>query len=183
MFAMGNSIRLIRLCIPLHVSRHAHTISSTSGESRMMHHTSSVNSMERLVFNKIVRCKNKIFRIQSITMVPYRERVSLEARQKDCANAMQKKPTHIPTIVEPSRESRLPPINGTKFLLPRDMTGGELQYVLRKRTKLDPAEAFFIMCEGKLISPTRTIAEMHHANRDPFDGFLYLNYTTENAFG
>jgi len=76
----------------------------------------------------------------------------------------------------------LPDLDKNKYLVPIDITIGQLAYIIRKRIKLNPSAAMFLMINNAMVPATQTIGETEQKHMDE-DGFLYIYYTTENCFG
>jgi len=87
----------------------------------------------------------------------------------------------IPIIVE-RRRNNIVPIDKRKFMAPESLTMGQFTFVIRKRLKLQPSEAVFLFINNKLINQSRCLKEEYDTNKDE-DGFLYVYYDFENAFG
>lgn len=69
-------------------------------------------------------------------------------------------------------------------MLPPHLNGAQLLYVIRRRMQLRPSETVFLLCGGrKMIGSLDTVSNLHALYRDPEDGFLYITYALENAFG
>jgi GABA(A) receptor-associated protein len=79
--------------------------------------------------------------------------------------------------------STLPESDKKKYLVPNDLTVGQLLHVIRKRIKITATDAIFLFTE-KNISPATTaqLGQVYAENADP-DGFLYMTYNTESTFG
>ena len=82
------------------------------------------------------------------------------------------------------RREDIPDIDRKKYLVPCDLTMGQLAYVLRKHSDgLDPSESLFIfISDGKVLAPScSTIGLLHdHYSRE---GFLQVEVCLENTFG
>lgn len=115
-------------------------------------------------------------------MLPFRRRLTPEQRRAECERVTARRPGYVPTIVERG-DAAAPHIDKEKFLLPADLSGDQLTFVVRRRLRMDPSHALFLLCGGKLVASATTAAELHRLHRDPEDGFLYVRYTLENAFG
>jgi GABA(A) receptor-associated protein len=116
------------------------------------------------------------------TALPYRRRVPLAERKRACERARMRHPAHVPTILERSGADT-PVMNREKFLLSGALTGSQLQYVVRRRLALRGDEAIFLLCDRRVVPATASVFELDARHRDPDDGFLYVVYTCENAFG
>lgn len=104
------------------------------------------------------------------------------SRLSESTRIREKFPGRIPIVVNPHKKTD-PPIDKKKYLAPSDITVSQFQYVIRKRLLLSPDTAFFLFLEDRSIpTPASTMREVYDWNRSG-DGFLYLTYTLENAFG
>jgi GTP pyrophosphokinase len=82
-----------------------------------------------------------------------------------------------------SRGNRKEIIEKTKFLIPGDLTMGQVIYIIRKRIKLNDSESVFLFVNDSILPPTSsTISSIYESNKDE-DGFLYISYCNENVFG
>ena len=63
-----------------------------------------------------------------------------------------------------------------------DMTVGQLVYVLRKRIALPSDKAVFIFINNTLPPSSALVSNVYLKHREE-DGFLYICYSGENAFG
>ena len=115
-------------------------------------------------------------------METYKCSHSFEQRTNECNRILQKHPDRVPIIVCKSAECTLGDIDKQKYLTPRDLTLGQFIYVIRKRIKLKPEEALFIMINNNIVPGKSTLSEIYEAHKDE-DGFLYVTYTSENTFG
>ncbi len=108
---------------------------------------------------------------------------SFEKRKEESSRIIEKYPDKIPIILEKSDSSSLPKINKQKFLLPKDLTVGQFLYINRRDIKLEPTQAIFIFVNNSVIpSTTQSIGSVYLENADK-DGFLYVTYSAEQAFG
>jgi len=115
-------------------------------------------------------------------MDTYKRRHSLEQRTNECIRIKNKHPDKVPIIVCKAKGCTLGDIDKSKFLTPKDLTLGQFIYVVRKRIKLNPEEALFILINNMIIPAKSTLSEIYDSNKDD-DGFLYIIYTSENTFG
>ena len=114
-------------------------------------------------------------------MLPYRLRLTLDQRIRDRHVAFTRKPDHIPIIVE-RKTNDAPTIDREKFLVPQDLTCAQFLYVIRRRLRMKPSDALFLSCSNRIVPSSTVLSSLYHSNRDE-DGFLYLQYSLENAFG
>jgi len=94
-------------------------------------------------------------------------------------------PDRIPVIVTRSKSSSdgAPEIDKNKFLVPRDLTMGQLQYVVRKRIKLGPEKALFLFVGGSCAPTHELVSNVFEECQCPDTLFLYVEYSLESVFG
>lgn len=92
----------------------------------------------------------------------------------------------MPIIVEKGARGQadIPDLDKSKFLVPAELSVGQLVYVVRSRLHLASETALFIYSakDGSALptsSLIRDVDEQHRAE----DGFLYINYAGEATFG
>jgi GABA(A) receptor-associated protein len=112
----------------------------------------------------------------------FKKQTTLGHRQEESSRMKEKYPDRIPVIIEQSTGCVLPPIDKRKYLVPHDLTIYHLQYIVRKRLKVRDHETMFLFCEGALLRTDQYISNVYKHKVDQ-DGFLYLTYSQENAFG
>ncbi|XP_048132179.1 autophagy-related protein 8B-like isoform X3 [Rhodamnia argentea] len=105
-----------------------------------------------------------------------------EMRRAEAARIREKYPDRIPVIVERADRSNISDIDKRKYLVPADITAGQLVYVVRKRIKLSPEKALFIFVKNTLPPTASLMSAIYEEFKDE-DGFLYLTYSGENSFG
>jgi len=90
---------------------------------------------------------------------------------------------HIPVIVEKSDVVGTPDISKKKILVQEDVTIAQFLHTLRRFVKIDSTQAMFIFVDGSHIPQlSDTMGSIYEKHADK-DGFLYLSYTLEQAFG
>lgn len=115
-------------------------------------------------------------------MTRFIETHSFDQRLEESTKIRLKYPNSVCTIVEKSPSSNIAIMDKKKFLIPKDLTIGQFIYVLRKRIHLHPSEAIFIFIDNTLPPSTATIGSIYEKYQNK-DGFLYMEYSGENAFG
>ena len=117
----------------------------------------------------------------------FKEKYTLEDRQKSFRNINSKYPDKIPVVVEKSvikSGNNIPDIDRSKFLVPADLNVSAMSYVVRKRIKLEPHHALVLYFKDSHIQPSmKLISEIYKEEKDEEDGFLYITYAGENTFG
>lgn len=110
---------------------------------------------------------------------------TLEQRQKMACEQRAKYTDRTPIIVERAHtEQRLPRLDKERFIVPIDLTMGQLEHVIRRRLQLTPTTAIFISTRNNVMIPnTEPISRIDDQFQDPDDGFVYLTYRGEETFG
>ena len=104
-------------------------------------------------------------------------------RRTESERIRKKYPDRIPIIVEHSKNSdNIPTIDKQKYLVPGDLTMGQFSYVIRKRIKLSPEKALFLMVNNKLVNTSEIMNNIYEKEKD-VDGFIYIILCGENTFG
>jgi GABA(A) receptor-associated protein len=98
----------------------------------------------------------------------------------------------IPCLVEKNEKSDIASVDKNKYLVPCDLTMGQFVYVIRKRIKLAPEKAIFILVNDLMPPSSSLISQVYDEHKDE-DGFLYIVYSSggllwgliflENTFG
>lgn len=123
----------------------------------------------------------------SVSTGKFQDDYPFNERQAESTRVRIKYPEHIPVIVEKIARSTIPVLKNKKYLIPVNCTVGEFIYLIRKKMKEDsvellPEQAFFLFVKGTIPSTAAKLNEVYHNHKDK-DGFLYINYSSENTFG
>lgn len=115
----------------------------------------------------------------------YKENISFNERKDESSRIKSKYPERVPCIVELSSKIKDKDINldKNKYLVPNDLTCGQLLYIIRKRIKLGPEKALFMYVSEKDLPPSSSILSQIYQQHSDDDGFLYLKIESENTFG
>ena len=105
--------------------------------------------------------------------------------KEEAIRVRTKYPDRIPVIVNRSKSagSDVPFIDKHKFLVPADLTMGQLQYVIRKRLTLTPDKALFLFVNNVATPTSSLVSTIYEEYKDPDTQFLYVTYAMENTFG
>jgi|LakMenEpi03Aug12_release.lakeMendotaPanAssembly.Ray.scaffolds.fasta_scaffold994559_2 GABA(A) receptor-associated protein len=105
-------------------------------------------------------------------------------RQMESLRMLNKYPDRVPVICQ--RHSKANPdcpyIDKIKYLIPLDLTLSQFIYVIRKRMTLSSEKALFVFINGTIPAMNALLSQIYREHQDE-DGFLYINYNTENTFG
>jgi GABA(A) receptor-associated protein len=112
----------------------------------------------------------------------FKTQYSFDHRFEEAQRIRRKYPNRIPVICEKDCNADISTIDKNKFLIPDSLTVGQFSCVIRKRLKLRPETAMFIMVKDTLPSISTKILSLYEKYKDD-DGFLYVKYKGEDIFG
>jgi GABA(A) receptor-associated protein len=120
----------------------------------------------------------------SYTEGSFKKRYKIIDRKTESSRIRKKYPDRIPIIVEHSKKNfqNIPTLDKQKYLVPGDLTIGQFAYVIRKRIKLSPEKAMFMLINNKMINTSEYVTNVYDNNADE-DGFLYVVVSGESTFG
>jgi len=107
-----------------------------------------------------------------------------EVRREEAKKIREKYPDRVPVICEKadSTDNQLQEIGKTKYLVPGDLNVGQFAYIIRKRIKLPPETALFLMVNQILPPHAAMMSQLYDEHQAP-DSFLYMTYSGEKTFG
>lgn len=108
----------------------------------------------------------------------YKKNNSFEERKSESNRIRIKYNNRIPVIVEVIDLK----LDKSKYLVPCDFTASQLLCIIRKRIKILPETALFILINNSFPLATATMAMLYKEHKDK-DGFLYMVLSLENTFG
>jgi len=116
--------------------------------------------------------------------ISFKQKKPLAIRKEEVAQIRVKFPTKIPVIVERyHKESSLPPLDKTKFLVPQEITMSQFITIIRNRLQLNSQQALYLLVSNRnLASLSRPLTQVYRDYRDE-DGFLYVTYASQEVFG
>ena len=112
----------------------------------------------------------------------FKSKHSFEKRKEESSKIIIKYPERIPVICEKAQGTDAPEIDKKKYLVPKDITVGQIVYIIRQRIKLGPEQALFIFVNNIIPATSSSISNVYENYKDK-DGFVYLVYSSENTFG
>jgi GABA(A) receptor-associated protein len=111
----------------------------------------------------------------------YKESYSFEQKKAEATRIMNKYPTRVPILVSKGKNCRWE-LDREKYLVPDDLTVGQFMWVIRKRLKLPPEEALFMLVGWSIPASNQMLGYIYDTYHDD-DGFLYITYDSEGVFG
>tara|TARA_Y100000389_G_scaffold178291_1_gene191330 strand:+ start:37 stop:423 length:387 start_codon:yes stop_codon:yes gene_type:complete len=112
----------------------------------------------------------------------YKETNDYDIRKLESTKIITKYPERIPVIVEKTQNSNIANIDKNKYLVPKDLTIGQLVYVIRKRIKMPPEMGLYVFIKNTIPPQYELVSTIYEMYKD-VDGFLYVTYSGENTFG
>jgi len=113
----------------------------------------------------------------------YKQKNPFENREAESRRIRSRYPDRVPVIVENDpKDNQIPALDKVKYLVPNDLSMGQFIYVIRKRIKLAPEKAMFVMINGTLPPTSMLIGQIFNDHHDE-DGFLYATIAGESTFG
>jgi len=102
----------------------------------------------------------------------------------EAAKVMAKYPDKLPVAIHKARGARdtLPELKKWKYVVPRDLSMGQLIYLIRRYLTLPPEDALFLFVGNTLVPSSAQISEVWAQYRED-DGALHVVYSGESAFG
>lgn len=115
-------------------------------------------------------------------MASFKQEFPFETRQTESEKIRNKYPDRVPVVIERASKCDLPDLDKKKFLIPKDLSVGNLVYIIRKRIKLAPEQGIYVFQGNTLLSTAALMSVIDQSYKDD-DGFLYIVYSGESTFG
>ncbi|RNF25808.1 Atg8-like protein 2 [Trypanosoma conorhini] len=125
----------------------------------------------------------------------YQRTHTFAERQKEVLTIRGRFPQHVPIVCEPAssdtalgagaisdRYRVLRDLDCSKFLVPGDASMQQLMVLLRTRLVLEAEQAVFLFIDDTVLPNSACVGDLY-AQRKDTDGFLYMTYSIESAFG
>ncbi|XP_025837506.1 microtubule-associated proteins 1A/1B light chain 3C-like [Agrilus planipennis] len=109
---------------------------------------------------------------------------TVEIRKEEVMAIRNRFPTKIPVIVQRfSKETNLPQLDKSKFLVPQEITMSQFLTIIRNRMHISSSQALYLLINNRsMVSLSLTLAEVYTEHSGP-DGFLYVTYASQEMFG
>lgn len=117
--------------------------------------------------------------------IPFKEMYSFQHRCDEANKVLNKYPDRIPVICERAPNHKaLPAIDKKKYLIPLELTCGQLLMVLRRRIHLDAKQAIFLfIAKTNTIPKSEALVSAMYSQYKDTDNFLTFHYSGEDTFG
>jgi microtubule-associated protein 1 light chain len=114
----------------------------------------------------------------------FKDRKKLADRIRMVQEIKRQQPDKVPIIIERYESERsLPILDHCKYLIPAHITVADVMQIIRRRLQLHPDQAFFLLINEKsMVSASMTVGELYQLEKYQ-DGFLYIVYASQPAFG
>ena len=112
----------------------------------------------------------------------YKRTTSIEQRRISCQRARKMYPDRVPVVLERG-STECPTLDRFKFLIPTDMTVAQFQHVVRFRLRMDKEHALLLFINNTVPMCSERMGILYDRSHDGEDGFLYMRYDKERAFG
>lgn len=114
----------------------------------------------------------------------FKEKYTLNHRKLEFNRIHLKYPDKIPLIIIKKHKNKyLNDIDKYKYLVPNNLSIGQLLYIIRKKINLEPEKSIFIFFgNNSLVPNSELIYKVYNDFKDE-DGFLYCYYAGENTYG
>ena len=114
----------------------------------------------------------------------FQEKIPFHKREAQSERIRTEFPNHVPVIVEPCNNKAPDRVQKTKYLVPKEYPVSRFLSMLRgKISNLHRDEAIFLFTDDNSTpSASETMSRLYDQKHHE-DGFLYLHYAFENAFG
>lgn len=116
-----------------------------------------------------------------IDKICYKEKNSYEKRLAESTSILKKYPERVPIICE-RLTPKVPLLDRTKYLCPKDLNMGNFLFVIRKRLKLESEQAIYLFVNNTMLPVSKDLGLIYEMHKDK-DGFLYIRYDFETTFG
>lgn len=106
---------------------------------------------------------------------------SFEERKRMSAGLLQKNSNLCPIILEKSDQCELLNLPKNQMLIKRELTIGQLLYLVREKLKLTSQDSLFLFVDNeKVPSIHQTVGKVYDTSKHK-DGFLYITYGNDNS--
>ncbi len=96
---------------------------------------------------------------------------------------LEKYPNKVPCIIQRHlRCNDVPQLKRKKYLLPKHIHMSDLLYYIRAQLTVPPHISVYVLVGNSLPSLNQTLSLIYEEEKAE-DGYLYISYSSEHAFG
>ncbi|KAJ8954210.1 hypothetical protein NQ318_005805 [Aromia moschata] len=109
----------------------------------------------------------------------------IEVRKEEILAIRSRFPSKIPIMVQRyHRESHLPQLDKSRYLVPQDLAMSQFLSVIRNRINLNPNQALYLLVNNRsMMSLSLTLGQVYAEHANTEDGYLYITYASQETFG
>jgi|SaaInlV_165m_DNA_1040744.scaffolds.fasta_scaffold00259_6 GABA(A) receptor-associated protein len=116
-------------------------------------------------------------------MSEFKKNHTFDQRSTEAKRILKKYPDRIPIIIEKNKNCRsLPKFDKNKYLVPDNISLGQLIQIVRRKISVKPDVALFCFADNTIPTSGTNIRKLYNTYKENC-GFLYLSICTENTFG
>lgn len=113
----------------------------------------------------------------------FKERKNSAERRRMVLDILRQHPDKVPLIIERDGPERyLPLLDHCKYLVPSHTTIAEIMQIIRRRLELHRDQTIYLLINEKVHPISMAIGQLYDYEKDD-DGFLYIVYASQPAFG
>ena len=112
----------------------------------------------------------------------YKKNTAPADRRLSCEHARSLYPDRVPVVLERA-SADCPVLERSKFLVPVDMTVAQFLHIVRVRLRMGSEHALLLFVNDIVPTGSERMGVLYSKNHDAEDGFLYMRYDKEHAFG
>ena len=119
-----------------------------------------------------------------MSILSYEETTSLEDRIKKSSSILKNHSNMVPILLEKNKSDKILKgcIHKSKYIISRETNIAQVLLVLRERFNINSNHSIYILCGKNIIPGSYSLGELYDKHKKK-DGFLYLEYCSENVFG
>jgi GABA(A) receptor-associated protein len=112
------------------------------------------------------------------------KKYSFKSRIAEASRVLARHPDRVPVIVEKDPNSTtVGEIDKHKYLVPKTLTMGQFQHIVRKRLRVGPETAIFMFVQGGILPTAAEPIGDVYQRLGGEDKYLKIKYSGENVFG
>ena len=114
--------------------------------------------------------------------IEFKKNVSLEDRINQCKNLLKRNPGQIPVILIKEPNCKLV-LEKNRFLVQKNFNVSQFITLVRANVKINKETALFFSTDNTTLLGEKLMGDIYEKYKDKEDGFLYIIYSCDLAFG